>query len=397
VKGYAVVCAVALLTTLLATPFVRALAVRFGAVVAPSADARHVHTRPTPTLGGAAMFIGFLVAMAVASQMGQFREMFESNSEPFGLILGAGVMFVIGALDDLIDVSPPAKVAGQVLAASLLALFGVTMFFFRMPFNLFDTDTVVLGSDIAPLVTALWVVLMTNAINLIDGIDGLAAGVVAIGGLALFLFADRLFKQNFIDGTNLGPLIAIIAVGVCVGFLPFNWHPSRIIMGDAGALFLGLLLAVTTITIGGRTDREFSGSTFFFFGPMLIPVLILGVPILDTVFSFVRRMLRRQRWHQADAGHLHHRLMRLGHGPRRTVVILWLWTGLLSGVALVPTYTNEGNALVPFIGAALLLVLFAWFHPGIRSRRERQERARHPTAHPDQEVVDLAERRRARG
>jgi UDP-GlcNAc:undecaprenyl-phosphate/decaprenyl-phosphate GlcNAc-1-phosphate transferase len=396
-KGYAVVCAVALLTTLLVTPVVRGLAVRFGAVVAPSADARHVHTRPTPTLGGAAMFIGFLVAMAVASQMGQFREMFESNSEPFGLILGAGVMFVIGALDDVIEVSPPAKVAGQVLAASLLALFGVTMFFFRMPFNLFDTDTVVLGSDIAPLVTALWVVLMTNAINLIDGIDGLAAGVVAIGGGALFLFADRLFKQNFIDGTNIGPLIAIIAVGVCIGFLPFNWHPSRIIMGDAGALFLGLLLAVSTITIGGRTDREFSGNTFFFFGPMLIPVLILGVPILDTVFSFVRRMLRRQRWHQADAGHLHHRLMRLGHGPRRTVVILWAWTALLSGVALVPTYTNEGNALVPFVGAALLLVLFAWFHPGIRSRRERQERARHPTAHPDQEVVDLAERRRARG
>jgi UDP-GlcNAc:undecaprenyl-phosphate/decaprenyl-phosphate GlcNAc-1-phosphate transferase len=396
-KGYAVVCAVALLTTLLVTPVVRGLAVRFGAVVAPSADARHVHTRPTPTLGGAAMFIGFLVAMAVASQMGQFREMFESNSEPFGLILGAGVMFVIGALDDVIEVSPPAKVAGQVLAASLLALFGVTMFFFRMPFNLFDTDTVVLGSDIAPLVTALWVVLMTNAINLIDGIDGLAAGVVAIGGGALFLFADRLFKQNFIDGTNIGPLIAIIAVGVCIGFLPFNWHPSRIIMGDAGALFLGLLLAVSTITIGGRTDREFSGNTFFFFGPMLIPVLILGVPILDTVFSFVRRMLRRQRWHQADAGHLHHRLMRLGHGPRRTVVILWAWTALLSGVALVPTYTNEGNALVPFVGAALLLVLFAWFHPGIRYRRERQARARHPNAHPDQKVVDHAVRRRARG
>jgi len=332
-------------------------------VVTPSSDARHVHTRPTPTLGGTAMFVGFLAAMAVASHMQQFHEMFQSSSEPFGLILGAGVMFVVGGLDDLIDVSPPAKVAGQVVAASLLGFYGVVMLYFRMPFNLFHTDTVVLGSQFAPLVTALWVVLMTNAINLIDGLDGLAVGIVAIGGGALFLFADRLFKQNYIDGTNIGPLVAIIAVGVCLGFLPFNWHPSKIIMGDAGALFLGVLLAVPTI---------------------------------DTVFSFLRRTINRQRWHQADAGHLHHRLMRLGHGPRRTVVILWAWTALLSGVALVPTYFPDGgsNALVPFLVAALALLLLAWFHPGIRSRRERQERARHPTGDPGEDVVDLAEHRR---
>ena len=395
-KGYAVICGVAVIVTLLFTPLVRRFAIRFGAVVSPSADARHVHTRTTPTLGGAAMFVGFLVAMAVASQMSQFHDMFQSNSEPFGVILGAGVMFGVGALDDLIDVSPPAKLAGQILAASLLALFGVTMFFFRMPFNLFHTDTVVLSSDLAPLVTVLWVVLMSNAINLIDGIDGLAAGVVAIGGGALFLFADRLFKQGFIDGTNIGPLIAIIAVGVCLGFLPFNWNPSKIMMGVAGALFLGVLLAVPTITIGGRTDHAFSGNTFFFFGPLLIPVLILGVPILDTTFSFVRRLANRQRWHQADAGHLHHRLMRLGHGPRRTVVILWAWTALLSGIALVPTYTQEGNALVPFLVAALGLLLLAWFHPGIRSHRERKERERHPSAQVREDVVLLEERRRQR-
>src|ERR1700682_1501915 len=293
-RGYAVVLAVALGTTLLLTPFVRILSIRFGAVVSPSSDARHVHTRPTPTLGGTGMFVGFLVAMAVASHMNQVHQMFPSRSEPFGIILGAGCMFFVGALAALIDVSPPARVAGQVVAASLLGFYGVVMLYFRMPLNLLHTDTVVLGSQFAPLVTALWVVLMTNAVNLIDGLDGLAAGVVAIGGGALFLFADRLFKQNFIDGTNIGPLIAIIAVGVCLGFLPFNWHPSKIMMGDRGALFLGVLLAVPTITIGGRTDHAFSGNTFFFFGPLLIPVLILGVPILDTVFSFVRRMIHRQ-------------------------------------------------------------------------------------------------------
>ena len=396
-KGYALVCAVALGTTLLLTPVVRWMAIRFGAVVAPSSDARHVHTKPTPTLGGAAMFVGFLVAMAVASQMQQFHEVFQHNSEPVGLLLGAGVMFVTGALDDLIEVSPPAKVAGQVLAASVLTLYGVTMYFFLMPFNLFHTGVVVLSPDLAPLVTAAWVVLLTNAVNLIDGLDGLAAGIVAIAGGALFLFADRLFKAGYLDGSSIAPLVAIIAVGVCVGFLPFNWHPAKIIMGDAGALFLGVLLAVPTITIGGRTDFAFSGNTYFFFAPLAIPVVILGVPIVDVVFSFVRRIAKRQSWHQADAGHLHHRLMRLGHGQRRTVVMLWLWTGLLSGAALVPTYTKEGNALVPFVAAGLALALFAFFHPGVRVAREQLERAVHPTGDTTSTaVVDLDSARRKR-
>jgi UDP-GlcNAc:undecaprenyl-phosphate/decaprenyl-phosphate GlcNAc-1-phosphate transferase len=397
VKGYALICAVAIGTTLVMTPIVRILAFRFGAVVLPSADARHVHKDPTPTLGGAAMFMGFLAAMAVAAHMHQFREMFSGNSEPVGVLLGAGVIFVTGALDDFIEVSPPAKLAGQVLAASLLWLFCVSMYFFRVPFNLFHTGVVVLSPDLAPLVTAGWVVLMTNAVNLIDGLDGLAAGIVAIAGFALFLFADRLFKAGYLGGDNIAPLIAIIAVGVCVGFLPFNWHPAKIIMGDAGALFLGVLLAVPTITIGGRTDFAFSGNTYFFFAPLAIPVVILGVPILDVIFSFARRLWRRQHWHQADAGHLHHRLMRLGHGQRRTVAMLWAWTALLSAVALVPTYTKEGNAMVPFVAAGLALLLFAIFHPGVHKAREKEERAAHPTGNKTSDsVVDLEQRRRQR-
>jgi UDP-GlcNAc:undecaprenyl-phosphate GlcNAc-1-phosphate transferase len=403
VGGYAVILAVALGVTLALTPVVRLLSVRLGAVVAPSADARHVHTKPTPTLGGAAMFVGFLAAMVVASQLGQFHEMFQDNSEPFGIVLAAGVIFFVGALDDLIDVSPPAKVAGQVVAASMLAIFGVSMFYFRMPFNLFHTDVVALSSDWTPLVTALWVVLMTNAINLIDGLDGLAAGIVAIAGIALFLFADQLFDAGRLEATNLAPLIAIIAVGVCLGFLPFNWNPAKIIMGDAGALFLGLLLAVPTITIGGRTDFAFSGSTYFFFAPLLIPIVILGVPIVDTVFSFLRRIFSRQKWSVADAGHLHHRLMRLGHGPRRTVAIMWAFTALLSGVALLPVYTDQGNALVPFAAGLLALGLYVWFHPGVRSAREAAGRAQHPTSvaavdpvivEDEASVVDLEAHRR---
>ncbi len=374
-RGYAAAVAVAAVTTLLLTPLVRLMAVRFGAVVSPS-DARHVHTRPTATLGGAAMFAGFLVAMAVASQMEQFREVFRDNSEPLGVVVAAGVMFLVGALDDLIEVSPPAKVAGQVLSASLLAYFGVTMFYFRVPFS---SDLLILGPDYAPLVTVLWVVLMAQAVNLVDGLDGLAAGIVAIAGGALFLFADRLFDAGFLEGSNIAPLVAAVAVGVCLGFLPWNFNPAKIFMGDAGALFLGLLLAVPTITIGGRTDFDFSGNTYFFFAPLVIPLIILGVPMIDIAFSFVRRIASRNPWHRADAGHLHHRLVRLGHGPRRAVLILWAWTALLSGVALLPTYTNRGNAMVPFALGALALVLVVAFHPGRRSARERAVRARHPS------------------
>jgi UDP-GlcNAc:undecaprenyl-phosphate/decaprenyl-phosphate GlcNAc-1-phosphate transferase len=390
--GYALVLSVAALTTFLLTFVVRRVAVRIGMISVPGT--RSVHERATPTLGGAAMFGGFLVAMAVASQVPQFREMFDSAVEPIGVMVAAGVMFVVGAVDDLWErrggVSPPAKVAGMVLSGSVLSLFGVTMLYFRVPFARYDY--VVLSADLAPLVTVLTVVIMANAINLIDGLDGLAAGIVAIAGSAFFLYSDRLFKAGLLEGSNVAPLVAIIAVGVCVGFLPHNLNPARIIMGDAGSLFLGLLMATTTITVGGRTADQFSGQTYFFFAPLFIPLVILGIPILDTAFSFLRRVYRRTAFHVADKNHLHHRLMRLGHTTRRTVAILWLWTALLSALVLLPTYTNQGNAIVPLGVAALGLVLYVVFHPGLRSAREAALEAGDPAALGD-DVVDLAARR----
>jgi UDP-GlcNAc:undecaprenyl-phosphate GlcNAc-1-phosphate transferase len=389
VAGYAVVFGVAVVTTLVLTPVVRFVAVRAGAVVEPS-DARHVHETPTPTLGGAAMFLGFLAAIAVASSMGQFHEMFDDSSEPLGLVLGAGVMFLVGAIDDVRDVSPPAKLAGMVLAASLLAQFGITMFFFRVPFDIGGSDIYALSSDLASLATVAWVVLMANAINLIDGLDGLAAGIALIAGAAFFLFSDQLFDAGLLEGSNIAPLVAMITVGICTGFLPWNFHPARIFMGDAGALFLGLLLAVPSITIGGRTEAAFSGSTYFFFAPLVIPLVILGVPVLDAILSFFRRLVRGRRWHAADRDHLHHRLVRLGHGRRRAVLILWGWTAILSGVALAPVYTDRGNALVPFALAALVLGLYMLFHPGLRTAREQAQRARHPSALGPDEIDDAA-------
>jgi UDP-GlcNAc:undecaprenyl-phosphate GlcNAc-1-phosphate transferase len=388
--GYSIILAVSAVTTFLVTFLVKWVAWRIGAVSVPGP--RSVHDRPVATLGGAGMFAGFLVAMAVATQIPQFREMFDGATEPLGLVLAAGVMFVVGTFDDLREVSPPAKVAGMVLSGSVLSLLGVTMLYFRVPFAKYDY--VVLSADLAPLVTVLTVVVMANAINLIDGLDGLAAGIVVIAGAALFLYSDRLFKAGLLEGSNIAPLVAIIAVGVCAGFLPHNFHPARIIMGDAGSLFLGLLMAVTTITVGGRTADQFSGQTYFFFAPLLIPVVILGIPLLDTVFAFFRRVYRRTAFHVADKEHLHHRLLKLGHTSRRTVVILWLWTALLSGTVLLPTYTNRGQALVPLGMAALGLLLYIVFHPGVRLLR-RPSALDAGAGAIAEDVVDLGARRRA--
>lgn len=366
--GYGIVFLVAALTTYLLTFPVRKFAVRIGAIVVP--DERRVHLRPTPTIGGVAMFMGFVAAMGTAYLIPQFDDLLRSDgaylTEPLGVLLAGAIIFAIHIIDDRRGLSAPAKVAGQVLAGSVLSHLGVTMFYFRIPFM----DTIVLSPDLAPLFTVLWVVIIANAINLIDGLDGLAAGIVAIASLAFFLYGDRLFKAGLLGPDNIGPLIAIIALGICIGFLPHNFHPARIFMGDSGAMLLGLLLAASALVVSGRTDDAFSGQTFFFFAPVLIPFVILGVPVFDTAFALLRRARSRSGLATADKAHLHHRLMRLGHGQRRSVLILWAWTAILAGAVLLPTYTNQGNALIPFVVLALAVGLYTLFHPQIRNRPE---------------------------
>lgn len=287
------------------------------------------------------------------------------------MVLAATAIFAVGLIDDVRDMSAPAKVAGQVLAASILYFLGVTMYQLKVPLAGF----VSLGPGVTPLITALWVIALTNAVNLIDGLDGLAAGIVAIGGGALAVYGLRLMELGLLPSDNIGPLIAAIACGLCLGFLPFNFHPARIFMGDAGALFLGLLMAASTMVIGGRTAALTSGVTFFFFAPLLIPFFILGVPLVDLMFALVRRTAHRTHFHEADKDHIHHRLLRLGHGPRRSVLILWAWTALLSGFVLCPLFFYQINAIIPFGVAALAIALYTLFHPGIRSQPEPEAEA----------------------
>ncbi len=359
--AFTVVGGATAIATAVATPLARHLATRSGVLVAP--DDRNVHESPTATLGGTAMLFGLFVGALTAWLIGDFATVFAVPSEMLGVLVAAAAICAVGVVDDISPLSASTKLAGMVVAGAILSIVGVSLVVLRIPF----LETAILSSNMSALLTVVWVVLIANAVNLIDGLDGLAGGIVAIAAATFLLYAIRLGDAGVLTEHSPGALIAVIVVGICVGFLPHNVHPARIFMGDGGALLLGLLMAASTMSVGGSTDAVFSGQAFFFFAPVFIPLFILGVPLFDMAFAILRRaMTRGIRVTQADKDHLHHRLLRLGHGHRRAVWILWAWTALLSGFVLWPTYTGSGDAIVPIGIAAVCLLLFTVFHPRLR-------------------------------
>lgn len=372
---FLIVGGVTALVTFLLTPLTRILAFRVGAVAHPGE--RMVHAEPTPTLGGLAMLGGVGAGLLTAWTLGSFDAVFRSATDVAGIVLAALIICSVGIADDIRDVSAPAKVAGIVLAGVTLALAGVSVLWFKVPFGGF----VQLSIDLSVVVTVVWLLVMANAINLIDGLDGLAGGIVAIAAGSFFLYSMQLSEDGVLFESNPGVLLAIITAAVCVGFLPFNVHPARTFMGDGGALLLGLMLAASTVSVGGRVDQAVSGQVFFFFAPLVIPLLLLGVPLADLILAVVRRASRRGVGiAEADKEHLHHRLMRLGHGHRRTVLILWLWTSLLCGAVLYSTRSGTGDAALPFAFGAFALVLFTVFHPGVGSATQPNAEAGQTTS-----------------
>jgi UDP-GlcNAc:undecaprenyl-phosphate GlcNAc-1-phosphate transferase len=364
--SYALIFGVAIAVTAAACGPAAWISRKIGYVAFPSE--RKIHTKTTPYGGGAAMFLGFCAAMIVAAVLHPLGSVFVASSEPLGVVLAAAAIFGVGLVDDVRDMSPPAKIAGQVLAASILYFLGVTLYWIKIPLGGFISLT----PSITPLIMALWVIALANAVNIIDGLDGLAAGIVAIGGGALAIYGLRLMAIGVLSRTNIGPLVAVIACGICIGFLPFNFHPAKMFMGDAGALLLGLLMSASTMVIGGRLppSSPTTGATYFFFAPLFIPFFILGVPLVDMAFAFMRRTAHGTGFHRPDKDHIHHRLLRLGHGHRRSVVILWAWTAILSGFILFPLFLHAVNPFIPLGVALLAVALFTWFHPEVRHRPE---------------------------
>jgi UDP-GlcNAc:undecaprenyl-phosphate GlcNAc-1-phosphate transferase len=338
VGSYLLVFLAAAATSFVATPVVRLLSLRFGWIDRPSD--RKVHPRPTPTAGGLAIFLGVAVGIGVSHLIPFLAGLHELSSDTDAALLAALVIVVVGFLDDTRGVSPLGKLAGQVLAAGLLVLYGVQLLYFYVP----GLGTVVLDPSLGVPLTVLWVVATVNAVNLIDGLDGLASGMVTIGAVAFFIYMYWGPGPN--GEATTAALLSAVAAGAAVGFLPWNLHPARIFMGDSGAMLLGLVMGVATVSGVGRNAYGPTGGDLAAIAiPVVVPLLVLAVPILDVVLAIVRRMRRGVGILHADKEHIHHRLLDIGHSHRQAVLLMYLWSALISGCALAVAFLN-GRLLV---------------------------------------------------
>jgi UDP-GlcNAc:undecaprenyl-phosphate GlcNAc-1-phosphate transferase len=366
---------------LLVTPVVRWFAVKVRAIDKPSD--RKVHPKPTPTLGGIGLLFGVCVGMGVAYFVPEFRTLYRQSYELQGTVIAAGVITLVGLIDDVRPLSAPAKVAGQVLAAGLLILNGVELLFFWFP----SQGIVSLGSDLAVPLTVLWVLVLVNAVNLVDGLDGLAAGIVAIGAGAFFVWVSAGGPSSFPESTQIASLLCAVAAGAAVGFLPYNFYPARIFMGDAGAMLLGLLLAAATLSGVGRSVRPSGGDLAAFAIPVVVPLVVMAVPLIDVVMAVMRRLRRGRPIFAPDKEHLHHQLRDIGHTHRSAVLIMYYWAILLAGAGLAVSFLN-GRLLVGIILVSTLVLIGATFVPrrlreSRRVRRMRKAAAGQALSEPD--------------
>jgi UDP-GlcNAc:undecaprenyl-phosphate GlcNAc-1-phosphate transferase len=350
VLAYLVVFLATAVGALVATPVVRRLSLRFGAIDRPSD--RKVHPKPTPTLGGQALWLAILVGLGIAYLIPSFRGLFQASSEPLGVLLAATVIVVIGSVDDVRGISAPAKVAGQILAGGLLILNGVQLDYVWFP----GIGVVSLSPDLAVPLTLLIVLVLVNAVNLIDGLDGLAAGVIVIAAGAFFTYAVQTGALVF-RGPSPAALFSVVVAGAALGFLPWNFHPAQIFMGDSGSMLLGLVLAAATISGVGRTVEPSNTDLAALAIPAMIPLLVLAVPLVDVVWAILRRLRRGRPWYLPDKEHIHHRLLDIGHTHRQAVFLMYLWSGLLAASALAITFVRSSTlvvAMLVVIGAVLV-------------------------------------------
>ena len=364
VSAYLIVFAAAAAVTLVATPIVRWLAIRTGAIYRPGD--RTVHTRPLPTLGGLAMYLGLLAGLGVSYALPFFRDVHEAfPAEPLATVVVATLIVALGVVDDTKGVLPLTKLTAQIFIAGVLVLLGVQLAYLWIPFG--GEQILVLSGDLGVPLTILWVVAIANAVNLIDGLDGLAAGMVAIATGAFFVYMVR-SPSSFGDASE-PALLAAVTAGICIGFLPWNFHPAKIFMGDTGSLLLGALVAIATISGVGRNPYPPSAGDFAAIaGPVLVPLLALFIPFLDVVAAIVRRTRRGQAIGHPDKEHLHHRLMDIGHSHRQAVLLMYLWSTLISASALAVGLI-DGRLTVGLILVASLALFLVTALPRLASRR----------------------------
>lgn len=309
------------------TPLVKKMAYKVGAIDVPR-DARRMHKQPIPRLGGLAIAMSFLLTVLVFAKI---------DTQLQGILLGAVMIVVLGVLDDCLTLRAPVKFVIQILAACVVAGHGCTIRYISNPIFTSDLAYLDLGSWSLP-VTVIWIVSITNAVNFIDGLDGLAVGVSAISAATLLVIALLVAESNI-------AIVVAALLGACLGFLPYNFNPAKIFMGDTGSTFLGFILACLSI------QGMFKLYAIISFA---VPFLILGVPIFDICFAIIRRLAKHQNPMKADRGHIHHRLIDMGFSQKQAVAITYMLTAILGLAAVVLTSSGEARALV-LIGSVIVV------------------------------------------
>jgi UDP-GlcNAc:undecaprenyl-phosphate GlcNAc-1-phosphate transferase len=340
-REYLLVGLTTAVVTFLLTGMVRLLAIYTGAVATPRE--RDVHRAPIPRLGGVAMYGGILGGVLLSHQLPVLRRSFEFSGDVVGVLVAGGLIMLIGALDDRFELDSLTKFAGQVTAAGVLVLYDVQWFIFWVPWNGSAGrvgSVLVLGQDQAVFVTVALAVVLVNAMNFVDGLDGLAAGIGLIAAVAIGAFTLQLLYRSG-GSVSLYPptLIAALVAGACLGFLPHNFQPARIFMGDSGAMLIGLMLAAASTSASGKIDPNNYGATdvLALLSPLLVVAAVLFVPLLDLLLAVVRRTRAGRSPFAADKLHLHHRLLEIGHSHRRAVLLIYLWAALLAFGAVALT------------------------------------------------------------
>src|SRR6201996_6848066 len=375
-REYALVLLVTAAVTYLLTPLVRRVAIATRAIHEPRS--RDTHTKPTPLLGGLAMYGGLVAGLLLASRLSFVQDPFRtagSRSEA-GLLLAGGLVVLVGFADDRWGLSALSRLAAQVAAAGILVWSGQALP--RLP--TLHSGVVSLEPDLSVTLTILIVVATMNAINFIDGLDGLAAGITAVAALSFLVYSYSLIKNIGSTSQSLPAVTSALVAGMCVGFLPHNFYPARIFMGDIGAMLLGLLLAYgpisSTNTLAPALLTNYSDNhpldRFPTFLPLLVPAAIFIIPYADLMFAIIRRVKAGKPIMVADRQHLHHRVMNIGHSYRQSVLIMYTWAALFSGAVVSLSLDRSpsiGFALATVIAVlSLMLVTVARLRPPLPPR-----------------------------
>jgi len=356
---------IAALVTYVSTPVARLVAQRVGAVTA--VRERDIHAVPTARLGGVAIYLGIVAAVVIAQSIPFLRPVFEVSNAAWAVLAGAGLVCLLGALDDIYDLDWMAKLAGQVLAAGLMAWAGVQLV--TVPIA-----GLTIGSSYLSLAaTVIVVVVAINAVNFVDGLDGLAAGMIFIGGAAFFVYTYVLqHSASPGDYASLATLILAALVGACLGFLPHNVHPARIFMGDSGSMVLGITIAAASIIVTGQIDPEVVSERERIpaFIPIVLPLAVVAIPLIDMIAAVVRRTAKRSSPFAPDSRHLHHRLIEGGHSHRWAVGVMYLWTAVLAFGTVAFVFFDTKTTIIA-LGSAIAATAAITFSPQLRALMSR--------------------------